>query len=176
MLLPQAWRQKSSHNWGDSPSDILDAIAVIAPGFMQGPPLPGVLQAMEDLERPLRGEIMVDIKRVLDAEANRIKVIRDRRVSDSETLKNVVLSALFALFTFLGQFLVRAQLSRCASMEKNAVLMPHWQHCGITWRCLRFRVALAPRSDLCPRLSWFVPTQYDISGLRAWVEDFNGSD
>jgi predicted MFS family arabinose efflux permease len=77
---------------------------------------------MEDLERPLRGEIMVDIKRVLDAEANRIKVIRDRRVSDSETFKNVVLSALFALFTFLGQFL------------------------------------------------------YDISGLRAWVEDFNGSD
>ena len=115
----QAWRQKSSHSWGDSPSDILDAIGTIAPCYTQGAPLPGVLQAMEDLERPLRGEIMVDIKRVLDAEANRIKVIRDRRVSDSETLKNVVLSALFAFFTFLGQFLVRSRHRHMCQLGAN---------------------------------------------------------
>ena len=42
---------------------------------------------------------------VLNAELQRIKVIRDRRVSDSATLGSVLLSALFAFFTFLGNFL-----------------------------------------------------------------------
>ena len=54
----------SASKWGSSPSDILDTIAVVAPGYSQGPPPPGVLQAIEDLERPLRGKSFVDIKTV----------------------------------------------------------------------------------------------------------------
>ena len=54
----------SAHSWGSSPSEILDSIAVIAPCYLLGSPPPGVLQAFEDLERPLRGEILVDIKTV----------------------------------------------------------------------------------------------------------------
>ena len=165
----------STHSWGNSPSEILDSIAIIAPCYLLGSPPPGVLRAFEDLERPLRGEILVDIKtvrtsisvpleafpmsflapmlrssesalascyqlprfedaafplcpflemrllglhalgfnagctdprpQVLNAERQRIKVIRDRRVKDSKTFGDVLLSALFALFTFLGNFL-----------------------------------------------------------------------
>jgi len=95
----------SVHSWGNSPSEILDSIAIVAPCYLLESPPPGVLQAFEDLERPLRGEILVEIRTVLNAERQRIKVIRDRRVTDSKTFGDVLLSALFALFTFLGNFL-----------------------------------------------------------------------
>lgn len=45
-----------------SPSAIIDGFAAIAPAFMRGPPPPAVMQALEDLERPLRGETFVQIK------------------------------------------------------------------------------------------------------------------
>ena len=67
----------SASKWGSSPSDILDSIAVVAPGYTLGPPPPGVLQAIEDLERPLRGKIFVDIKTVRLTQPQRWTCVSD---------------------------------------------------------------------------------------------------
>ena len=55
---------------------------------------------------------------VLNAERQRIKVIRDRHVNDSKTFGDVLLSALFAFFTFLGNFLYDVSTLRAWADDK----------------------------------------------------------